>query len=124
MNNDLVTIFDIADMALKEIIDNPCRKYTAGQISEIIGCNDIESRNVFAIIKNYGYVHEDINNTVRISNAGGNFLLSGGFKEQIRREKLMTQNIEASIKSFKTSKIIAIVAAFIAFCGVLIQIFK
>ena len=128
-------IYELSDEVLLGMLKNPSRDYYSEDIKSLVDCTDEEVTYIFAILRNRKFADfpKDENgeyfpgwNHLKLSNLGGDFILSGGFKEEIKRKKLMTDNIEASIKSYKIQNkatIITISIASLTLIALIVQIF-
>ena len=98
-----IYVFELSDNILEKLIEIFPQGYTVDELSEIL-CTDRQSvNNAFAVLisRKYANVSDKI---LRITNDGGDFILSGGFCEQMKREKLSTASIEASISAAKATE--------------------
>jgi hypothetical protein len=114
-------IFKLADLALEIMMSNPLKGCSRIELSEALGCSEEEANRVLAILRSRGYVEfpenrppVDIGNKLFINSKGGDFRLSGGFAEQIRREKLTADFTEESINMIRTQKKIAYSTLYVA----------
>ena len=124
-------IFDLADQVLEIMIKEPGKGYKSSDLMSVINCSPSEITNVFAILKAKKFINQSINvktnkpgDEFTLSDTGGDFFLSGGYREQKRVEKLMSDNIEASIKSLKHSKFVSTIAIIVSVCTFLIVLFQ
>jgi hypothetical protein len=108
-------IYELADNLLAKMLKEPEKGYSEDDIVRISGCTEKEIKSIKAVLLNGGYVQFPRNKEtgksdggeLYLTNSGGNFILSGGFAEQIKREKRMTENIEASIRVANVSEKVA-----------------
>jgi hypothetical protein len=110
-------IYELADKVLEEMLKEPYKKYYMDDMMQLVDCTKDEMDCVYAILRNRKYADFPVDNKggttpgwdfLKLSNSGADFILSGGFAGQIRKENLMTENIEASIRASKTSESVAI----------------
>jgi hypothetical protein len=108
-----VDVFELSDKILAELLKSPNSGHSIESLSRVLGCDERDMRNSFAVLvsRKCAYVSTD---GLHVTNEGGDFYMSGGFREQVRREKLATQNIEASIKAYATSRWVSISALIVA----------
>jgi hypothetical protein len=127
-------IYQLADKALSKMVEGDLRGYSRTELAELIGCSEDVANLVTVILFSRGYAAFPIDEKTKkpartsglyLTEKGADFYLSGGFKEIMRREKLMTDNIEASIRTAnsqrKIGKITLIVAA-ITCISIVVQI--
>ena len=108
-------IYELADNLLNEMLKEPEKGYSDDDIVRASGCAGKEIKSIKAILLNGGYVQfpknekteKSIGGELYLTNSGGNFILSGGFEEQIKRENLITENIAASIRVANVSEKVA-----------------
>jgi len=119
-------IFELADEILKEMIKNPLVGY--GPDNKMVNAADDDIKNAFAILKSRGYVEYPTNAktgkpveiSLLVTNKGGDFILAGGFKEQIERERLIKEEIIATFQ--KRTTIITIGIAALTLLALLFQL--
>ena len=130
-------IYILADKALGVMVKDPLKGYSKDDLVRLINCTEEEAKFVFAILRSRGYVSTPKSNPIAyvskefyLKNEGGDFFLSGGFSEQIKKEKLMRENIESSIrisqvteKSIKFQKIISVFTLLVLIIQVAVTIF-
>jgi hypothetical protein len=93
------------------MLTNPTIWYSNNEVAQTCNCAEKGVIHIFAILINSEYVEKsEIGSNVRIciANAGGHFILSGGFKGVIKKEKLKICHIKASIASVIVSILVAI----------------
>jgi hypothetical protein len=108
-------IYILADGLLEEMLENPVKGYSGDDIIQICSCTEKEETNIAAVLLNGKYVQypsdekgKPCGNQIYLTNEGGNFILSGGFKGVIKKEKLMIRHIKASIISVIVSTLVAV----------------
>jgi hypothetical protein len=105
-------VYELTDLALKKMVESPATGYSQEKLTGVLNCTEEEANNVCAILLCYGYadfpkykpIRELPEKELLIQNKGADFYLSGGFKEQMKREKLMRENIEASIRTANSQR--------------------
>jgi hypothetical protein len=132
-------IYELADSLLDAMLKEPEKGYFEEDIAQISGCTEKEIISIKAILLNGGYIQFPKNEVTGkstgedfyLTNSGGNFILSGGFGAQIRKEKLMTENIEASIRAANVSekvaalqKKVSVLTLIIAFLTLTVLVFQ
>jgi hypothetical protein len=126
--------YQLADKALSKMLEGEFKGYSKEEFAELIECPADVSNLVTIVLLTRGYaafpVNEKTQKPIRgdgiyLTEKGADFYLSGGFKEIMRREKLMTDNIEASIRTAnaqrKTGKITLTIAT-ITCISIVVQI--
>jgi hypothetical protein len=104
-------IYELLDDLLNQLCNGVIRKDKLTFSNNLSLLDDLKkwgnTSNALQILYSRGYASEQTDNIIGITPRGREFILFGGFTEEKRKEKLMTDNIEASITSAKLATSLA-----------------
>ena len=114
--------FELADLILESLYLSPETGCSVKDVSEKFGKTEKEANDAFAVLRSQKYVELTPLREIYINNDGCYFHLSGGFREQLRREKLMTDNIEASNRSYEISEKVSKRSLWVAYASLAVAV--
>ena len=114
-------VFDLADAILGKLIESPENGYGKDDLCKILSISHDDMTMAHSALSSKKYV-ENLHGYVCITDEGIYFYLTGGFRKQQQRERLMVENVEASIRSFEISEKVSKLSLWVACASLAIAI--